>query len=136
VNDVLTAIRINDVQIGTPANTKMLESVAVMLQGVVFSQIALNYDQGFIVDEATDLSNPLALPLEDRAAIRDAAIAKFTEAASLMAATPFSATPSSFLPHSVERTSRNSTNTSRPFAMWKNEFRKPNEVRPMSSSRK
>ena len=97
VNDVLTAIRINDVQIGTPANTKMLESVAVMLQGVVFSQIALNYDQGFIVDEATDLSNPLALPLEDRAAIRDAAIAKFTEAASLMAATPFSATPSTWL---------------------------------------
>jgi len=97
VNDVLTAIRINDVQIGTPANTNMLEAVAVMLQGVVFSQIALNYDQGFIVDEATDLSNPLALPLEDRAVIRDAAIAKFNEAATLMQASPFSATPSTWL---------------------------------------
>lgn len=97
VNDVLTAIRVNNVQIGTPANTKMLEAVAVMLQGVVFSQIALNYDQGFIVDEATDLSNPLALPLEDRAAIRDAAIAKFNEAATLMQDSPFSATPSTWL---------------------------------------
>jgi len=97
VNDVLTAIRINDVQIGTPANTNMLEAVSVMLQGVVFSQIALNYDQGFIVDEATDLANPLALPLEDRATIRDAAIAKFNEAITLMQASPFSATPSTWL---------------------------------------
>jgi len=97
VNDVLTAIRINDVQIGSPANTKMLEAVSVMLQGVVFSQIALNYDQGFIVDEATDLSNPLALPLEDRATIRDAAIAKFNEAIALMQASPFAATPGTWL---------------------------------------
>jgi hypothetical protein len=97
VNDVLTAIRVNEVIIGTQANTDMLEAVSVMLQGVVFSQIALNYDQGFIVDEATDLSNPLDLPLEDRVAIRDAAIAKFDEAVALMTASPFSATPSTWL---------------------------------------
>jgi hypothetical protein len=35
VNDVLTAIRVNDVVIGTQANTDMLEAVSVMLQGVV-----------------------------------------------------------------------------------------------------
>ena len=97
VNDVLTAIRINDVEIVNPANTRMLEAVGVMLQGVVFSQIALNYDQGFIVDEATDLSNPLALPLEDRATIRDAAIAKFDEAIALLSASPFPATPGTWL---------------------------------------
>ena len=97
VNDVLTAIRINDVQIGTQGNTDMLEAVSVMLQGVVFTQIALNYDQGFIVDEATDLADPLALPLEDRAAIRDAGLAKFDEAIALMQASPFSGTPSTWL---------------------------------------
>jgi hypothetical protein len=97
VNDVLTAIRVNDVVIGTQANTDMLEAVSVMLQGVVFTQIALNYDQGFIVDEATDLADPLSLPLEDRAAMRDAGIAKFDEAIALMQASPFAATPSTWL---------------------------------------
>ena len=61
---MLTAIRENDVIIGSQAATDQLEAIAVMLQGVVFSSIALNYDQGFVVTEATDLSNPLALPLE------------------------------------------------------------------------
>lgn len=96
-NDVLTAIRKNDVVIGSAANTAQLEAISVMLQGVVFSSIALNYDQGFIVDEDTDLSNPLALPLEDRAALRDAAIAKFNDAIALMQATPFTASPSTWL---------------------------------------
>lgn len=96
-NDVLTAIRKNNVTIGTDANTKMLEAVSVMLQGVVFSTIALNYDQGFIVDEDTDLADPLALPFATRAELRDAAMGKFDDAAGLMAATPFAATPSTWL---------------------------------------
>ena len=57
-NDVLTAIRKNNVTIVSPANTKMIEAAGVMLQGLVFSEIATNYDQGFIVTEATDLSTP------------------------------------------------------------------------------
>lgn len=95
-NDVLTAIRKNDVIIGSPENTKRLETAAVMLQAMVFSQIALNYDQGFIVTEDTDLSTPEAvqgLPLENRSALRDAAIAKFTEAIQLAQATPFTTLP-------------------------------------------
>jgi len=96
-NDVLTAIRANDVIIGSQASTDQLEAIAVMLQGVVFSSIALNYDQGFVVTEATDLANPLALPLEDRAVLRDSAIAKFDQAIALMTASPFSSSPATWL---------------------------------------
>ncbi len=88
-NDVLTAIRTNHVVITTAANTKLLEATAVMLQGMVFSQIALNYDQGFIVTEATDLSSGekvAALQFSPRAAMRDAGIAKLSEAATLFGA--------------------------------------------------
>lgn len=88
-NDVLTAIRKNNVVIGSVANTKLIEASAVMIQGMVFSQIALNYDQGFIVTEATDLSTPekvSALQFSPRAAVRDAGVAKLGEAATLMGA--------------------------------------------------
>jgi len=97
VNDVLSAIRVNNVTIGDVPNTKMLEAVSVMLQGAVFANIALNYDQGFIVTEATDLSNPLTLPTAPRAEMRDSALAKFDQAIALMQATPFAATPSTWL---------------------------------------
>ena len=88
-NDVLTAIRKNNVVIGSVPNTRLIEATAVMIQGMVFSQIALNYDKGFIVTEATDLSTPdkvQALQFTPRAGMRDAAITKFNEAATLMAA--------------------------------------------------
>ncbi|MEO8451437.1 MAG: hypothetical protein ABI647_16710 [Gemmatimonadota bacterium] len=88
-NDVLTAIRTNHVTITDAATTKMMETGAVMMQAMVFAQIALNYDQGFIVDETTDLSNPLALPLTPRAGMRDAAIAKFEEGITLAKANTF-----------------------------------------------
>jgi hypothetical protein len=85
-NDVLTAIRKNNVTITSAAVTKRAEAAAVMLQGMVFAQVALNYDQGFIVTEDTDLSTPeavAALQFSTRAQLRDAAIAKFNEAATL-----------------------------------------------------
>lgn len=92
-NDVLVAIRNNEVRIGSEANTKRIEAIAVLLQGMVFAQIALNYDQGFIVTEATDLSDPRSLPLASRTEMRDAAIAKFNEAIQLMQATSFTTDP-------------------------------------------
>ncbi|MEZ4457364.1 MAG: hypothetical protein R2882_12575 [Gemmatimonadales bacterium] len=85
-NDVLTAIRKNDVIIGDQAQTDRAEAAAVTLQGMVFAQIALNYDQGFIVTEDTDLSTPAAvqaLQFSPRSEVRDAAIAKFDEAVGL-----------------------------------------------------
>lgn len=56
------------------------KTIAKMLQGMALAGIALNYDQGFIVDETTDLTNVAALPFSPRQEIRDAAIKKFEEA--------------------------------------------------------
>jgi hypothetical protein len=56
------------------------KTIAKMLQGMALAGIALNYDQGFIVDETTDLSNVAALPFSTRQEVRDAAITKFEEA--------------------------------------------------------
>ena len=56
------------------------KTIAKMLQGMALAGIALNYDQGFIVDETTDLSNVAGLPFSTRQEIRDAAIKKFDEA--------------------------------------------------------
>lgn len=55
-------------------------TLAKMLQGMALAGIALNYDQGFIVDETTDLTSVAALPFSPREEIRDAAIAKFDAA--------------------------------------------------------
>ena len=96
VNDVLVAVRQNGVVLTNDQNTKMHEAVSVMLQGVVYANIALNYDQGFVVDDETDLSDPSALPLVGRVELRDAAIAKFEDAIALMSANSFT-TPSTWL---------------------------------------
>lgn len=88
-NDALVAIRKNNVIITDPPTTKMVETISVMMQGVVFGGIALNYDQGFIVDENTDLADPLALPLVTRAEMQAAAIAKLDEAHQLAQANSF-----------------------------------------------
>ena len=96
VNDVLTAIRKNGVDLGGAQATRMHEAVAVMLQAIVFANIALDYDQGFVVTETTDLTNPQALPFVNRAVLRDSALAKFDQAVALMQATSFT-TPGSWL---------------------------------------
>jgi hypothetical protein len=66
----------------TVDNTKttLNKTIAKMLQGMALAGIALNYDQGFIVDETTDLSNVAGLPFSPRLEVRDAAIKKFDEA--------------------------------------------------------
>src|SRR5262245_4196979 len=92
-NDALTAIRTNGVVITNAATTKMIETISVMMQGIVFANIALNYDQGFIVDEETDLSDPLALPLHTSAEMQAAAIEKFNEAYTLAQANTFTTNP-------------------------------------------
>ncbi|MEK7403031.1 MAG: hypothetical protein AABZ80_11820 [Gemmatimonadota bacterium] len=60
--------------------TSRNKAIAKMLQAMGLAGIALVYDSGFVVDETTDLSNPLALPFAARQAVRDAAITKFEEA--------------------------------------------------------
>src|SRR5688500_2939747 len=55
-------------------------AIAKMLQGMALAGIAMNYDQGFIVDETTDLAAVLTAPFNTRDEVRDAALAKFDEA--------------------------------------------------------
>lgn len=60
--------------------TSRNKAIAKMLQGMALAGISMLYDQGFVVDETTDLSNPSGLPFVTRAAMRDAAIASFDAA--------------------------------------------------------
>ena len=60
--------------------TQRNKTIAKMLQGMALAGIALTYDQGFIVDETTDLSNVAGLPFSTRQEVRDAAMKKFDEA--------------------------------------------------------
>jgi len=82
-NDVLTAIRV--IQLDVPA-AHMVETMAVLTQGLALSGIALNYDKGFIVDYNTDLAS---LAFSTRTEVRDAALAKFDEAITLAGAESF-----------------------------------------------
>ncbi len=76
-NDVLRAIRNNDLLIGDTANTRRIETIALLMQGAALSGIALNYDKGYIVDEASDLAS---LTYSNRKLVRDAARAKLDSA--------------------------------------------------------
>src|SRR6266513_485661 len=62
-------------------NTARVMTMAKMLQG-----FALVYDQGFILDENSDLTNPTSLSFSTRAQIRDAAMQKLNEAYAYAAA--------------------------------------------------
>jgi hypothetical protein len=82
-NDALTAIR--TIHLAVPG-AHMVETMSVLTQGLALSGIALNYDQGFIVDYNTDV---LTIALSPRVQVRDAALAKFDEAITLAAGDPF-----------------------------------------------
>jgi hypothetical protein len=83
-NDILGAIKAGicfDTNCAVDnTRTSRNKAIAKMLQGMALAAIALNYDQGFIVDEDTDISNVATLPFNTRQEIRDAAIKKFDEA--------------------------------------------------------
>lgn len=91
-NDVVKAIRVNNLVITDAGTTKMVETMALLAQGLALSGIALNYDQGFIVDYNTDLAT---LTFSPAAAVRDAALAKFDEVIANANANTFEV-PSSF----------------------------------------
>src|SRR5467141_3975048 len=80
--------------------TQRNKSIARMLQGMALAGIAVIYDQGFIVDETTDLSVPKSLPFHTRQEVRDAALAKleqaYTEAGVSTWSTPGGSDPSWF----------------------------------------
>ena len=85
-NAVLTAIRTNGLTIEDAATTKMVETMAVLVQALSFSTLALNYDKAFIVDYTTDVSDPAvvrALTFSTRTEVRDFALARFDEVIAL-----------------------------------------------------
>jgi len=60
--------------------TQRNKAISRMLQGMALAGIAMVYDQGFVVDETTDLSAPKNLPFSTRQEVRDAALAKLSQA--------------------------------------------------------
>lgn len=91
-NDVVTAIRKNNIVITSAADTKMVETVGVLMQGMTMGELSLNYDSAFVVDETSDLAS---LKFSGRQDVRDAAVAKLEAAAALAAANVFT-TPASW----------------------------------------
>lgn len=85
-NDVIKAIRVNHLVITDDATTKMVETMGVLAQGLALSGIALNYDQGFVVNYNTDLST---LAFSPAVGVRDSALAKFDEVVALANANTF-----------------------------------------------
>ncbi len=91
-NDVVTAIRKNNIVITDAANTKMIETVGVLMQGMSMGELSLVYDSAFVVDENSDLT---ALKFSYRLVVRDTAVAKLLAAAALADANAFT-TPASW----------------------------------------
>src|SRR5207249_344790 len=61
-------------------------TMAVLVQALSFSTLALNYDKALIVDHATDVSDPAvlrALTCSTRTEVRDFALARFDEVIAL-----------------------------------------------------
>ena len=86
-NDALRAIRKGNVVIGDAARTKRAETIAQLMQAASLMVIALNYDQGYVIDENTaDLT---AIVRVSRKAIRDSALKKFDAAIALADANTF-----------------------------------------------
>lgn len=54
-NDALKAIRTGGIVIGDATRTKRAETIAQLMQGASLAYIALNYDQGYPIDETTDV---------------------------------------------------------------------------------
>jgi hypothetical protein len=89
--DVVKAIRTSGIVISDTATTKMVESMAVLAQGLALSGLALNYDKAFVVDENTplDANGSPIVTFSGRAAVRDAALAKLDAVVTLATANRF-----------------------------------------------
>lgn len=89
-NQVLRAIRVNDIDIGGNSNTRRAEAVAELMRGAALSGLALNYDKAYILNEETDLG---ALEYAHRSIVRDSAIAAFDRVIAIANATAFTTPP-------------------------------------------
>ncbi len=83
-NDVVYSIRAGLFK--GKADSAMVENLAYLLQGLTVGQLALNYDQGFVVDYNSDLST---LPIKTRLQMRDWALAKLDTAIAMASASTY-----------------------------------------------
>ena len=91
-NTALRSIRKSNVVIGTPAQTKRAETVAQWMQAASLMWVALNYDQGYFLDETFDLTQPstvAGLKRIPRKALRDSALKKLDATIALANANQF-----------------------------------------------
>ena len=87
-NDVLTAIKKNNIVIENAANTKMVETGARLMQGMTLGELSLLYDKALIVDENSNLAS---LDFSTRQQVRDTAVKLLAMAAALAKANTFTA---------------------------------------------
>lgn len=85
-NDALRAIRTGGVIIGDNARTKRAETWAQLMQGATLAYIALMYDQGYIIDEDTDVTTVTRSPRRD---VKAAALQALDDAIALANANTF-----------------------------------------------
>jgi len=96
-NDVLRAIRQKGLVITDDANTRMVETMAVLAEALNLSGIALNYDQGFVVTDSTplDINGAPIVTLQPASVVLDTALVRFDQAIALATANTFDV-PSNF----------------------------------------
>jgi len=88
IRNGLEAIEDQDLQIGTNgADNPRALAFAKLMQGLFLGNIALQYDQGFILDETVD--DPIALPLAPYTEVMAAAREKLSEARAIATSNPF-----------------------------------------------
>ncbi len=85
-NQVLRAIRVNNIEISSPSDTKRAETIAELMRGAALSGLAMNYDKAYVLNENSDLAN---LVYVDRKIVRDSARAAFDRAIALANANTF-----------------------------------------------
>lgn len=91
-NSSLRSIRVGKTVIGSPANTKRAETVAQWMQAASLMWFALNFDQGYFIDESSDITDPTvlaALKLVPRKVLRDSALKKLDATIALANANQF-----------------------------------------------
>jgi hypothetical protein len=88
-NDALRALRTGNVIIGSAARTKRAETIAQLMQAASLMVIALNYDQGYYLDEKTKTEDLPTLQRVSRKALRDSALKRLDNAIALADANTF-----------------------------------------------
>lgn len=94
-NDALRAFRINGVKFGDNERNRRIIAFAKLMQGASFMTLSLNYDKAKYADENTPVADLPNLGYINRKQMRDSAVARLLEAATI-ADSGFAATPAAW----------------------------------------